>query len=120
MHLRAQGKLELSAVEGYLYYGGVCKERFDHTCNFYVIFFIISTVFVLCKLGNDSQKAVQLLQEEFCRNPNELLSSEDPLLHTDIKQDATTESKPCDVIFKDIAGGLHAWAKHIDKDFPIY
>ena len=94
--------------------------RRGSTIHVISMFFLISTVYVLCKLGNDSQKAVQVLREEFCRNPNELLSSEEPLLHTDVKNDTTAESKHCDVIFKDIAGGLHAWAKHIDKDFPIY
>lgn len=103
-------------------------------------------MYVLCKQGNDSQKAVQLLREEFCRNNSELLSSEVTACPTDSKQDSSAKSKPSDtkqdipaqsshcdsnqdlpaesnpydIVFKDIAGGLYAWAKHIDKDFPVY
>lgn len=49
-------------------------------------------VFCLCRRGNDSQKAVQFLQPA-------------------LKGYAEV---------KDIIGGLHAWAKEIDNDFPIY
>lgn len=47
-------------------------------------------VFVVCRRGNDSQLAVRYLREKF-----------------DIKS-------------KDIIGGLHAWTKEIDENFPIY
>ena len=78
-------------------------------------------MYVLCKQGNDSQKAVNLLKEQFCRNTKELLSSEDTAaVQTDCQQDKAVDSKPCDIVFKDIAGGLYAWAKHVDKDFPVY
>uniref|UniRef100_A0A3P9JGN4 Adenylyltransferase and sulfurtransferase MOCS3 n=1 Tax=Oryzias latipes TaxID=8090 RepID=A0A3P9JGN4_ORYLA len=52
-------------------------------------------VYVVCKLGNDSQKAVQLLEK---------MSGEEV--------DGIT--------VKDIAGGLMAWAKMIDPSFPRY
>ncbi|KAL9952169.1 hypothetical protein ACROYT_G039384 [Oculina patagonica] len=83
---------------------------------------LLSTVnvYVLCKQGNDSQKAVELLRETLCRNIDELLSNKDTSLLTDDKQDIQDKNTHCDVVFKDIAGGLHAWAKHIDKDFPVY
>ncbi|XP_075718653.1 adenylyltransferase and sulfurtransferase MOCS3 isoform X2 [Rhinoderma darwinii] len=52
-------------------------------------------VIVLCKLGNDSQKAVKILQEF---------------------SDRTTSK----FIAKDIKGGLMAWAEKIDPTFPQY
>ncbi|KAJ3613040.1 hypothetical protein NHX12_019296 [Muraenolepis orangiensis] len=47
-------------------------------------------VYVICKLGNDSQKAVQLLE------------------------------KMDDITVKDICGGLMAWSQKIDLTFPQY
>ncbi|XP_067312252.1 adenylyltransferase and sulfurtransferase MOCS3 [Pseudorasbora parva] len=52
-------------------------------------------VFVVCKLGNDSQKAVQLLEK---------------MSGLEIEQ----------ITVKDISGGLMAWAKNIDHSFPQY
>ncbi|NXR42962.1 MOCS3 sulfurtransferase, partial [Zosterops hypoxanthus] len=52
-------------------------------------------VYVVCKLGNDSQKAVKILQEL----PAEEFGS---------------------VLVKDIKGGLMAWAAKIDPTFPQY
>ncbi|NXS37981.1 MOCS3 sulfurtransferase, partial [Pomatostomus ruficeps] len=52
-------------------------------------------VYVVCKLGNDSQKAVKILQEL----PAEEFGS---------------------VLAKDITGGLMAWATKIDSTFPQY
>lgn len=53
----------------------------------------LSKVYVLCRRGNDSQKAVQHLQQAF----------------KDYKLD-----------IKDIMGGIHAWSNKIDSTFPIY
>lgn len=50
-------------------------------------------VYVVCRRGNDSQIAVQKLKNH-------------------IKSDT--------IKFKDISGGLYAWAKHIDTEFPVY
>ncbi|XP_062584321.1 adenylyltransferase and sulfurtransferase MOCS3-like isoform X2 [Saccostrea cucullata] len=50
-------------------------------------------VYVVCRRGNDSQIAVQKLKNHF-------------------KSDS--------IHFKDITGGLYAWAKHIDTNFPVY
>lgn len=50
-------------------------------------------VFVLCRRGNDSQKAVRILQNKL---------------------------PDCKLEIKDIVGGLHAWTKKIDQRFPIY
>ncbi|XP_042356837.1 adenylyltransferase and sulfurtransferase MOCS3 [Plectropomus leopardus] len=52
-------------------------------------------VFVICKLGNDSQKAVQVIEK---MSGSELDS----------------------ITVKDISGGLMAWAKRIDPSFPQY
>ena len=48
---------------------------------------------MLCRRGNDSQVAVQKLKNIL----------DDPKLKV-----------------QDIVGGLYAWSKHIDNDFPIY
>ncbi|XP_069494554.1 adenylyltransferase and sulfurtransferase MOCS3 [Ambystoma mexicanum] len=55
----------------------------------------ICHIYVVCKLGNDSQKAVKLL-EKLSGNELDLLSA------------------------KDITGGLMGWAKKIDPTFPQY
>ncbi|NXS65637.1 MOCS3 sulfurtransferase, partial [Pandion haliaetus] len=52
-------------------------------------------VYVVCKLGNDSQKAVRILQELPVREFGSVLA-------------------------KDIKGGLMAWASKIDPTFPLY
>ncbi|KAI1895839.1 hypothetical protein AGOR_G00110900 [Albula goreensis] len=52
-------------------------------------------VYVICKMGNDSQKAVQVLQRM-----------------------SGSEVEP--VSAKDISGGLMAWAQKIDPSFPQY
>ena len=85
------------------------------------IVIILLTVYILCKQGNDSQKAVKLLRETLCGpNTSELFHNGNTSHQIENKQDIQDESKPCNVVFKDIAGGLHAWAKHIDKGFPVY
>ncbi|CAH3137438.1 unnamed protein product [Porites lobata] len=77
-------------------------------------------VYVLCKQGNDSQKAVQLLIDKgFCKNLDNLLFNDDPSCVRDSTLDTSAGGK-LNVTFKDIAGGLQAWATHIDKDFPVY
>lgn len=52
-------------------------------------------VYVICKQGNDSQKAVQVLEK-------------------------MSGSEVDDITVKDISGGLMAWAKRIDPTFPQY
>ncbi|CAB1431589.1 unnamed protein product [Pleuronectes platessa] len=52
-------------------------------------------VYVICKLGNDSQKAVQLLEE-------------------------MSGSEVDSITLKDIRGGLTSWSKKIDPTFPQY
>ncbi|XP_047467140.1 adenylyltransferase and sulfurtransferase MOCS3 isoform X2 [Mugil cephalus] len=52
-------------------------------------------VYVICKQGNDSQKAVQLLEK-------------------------MSGSEVEGIVVKDICGGLMAWAKRIDTAFPQY
>ena len=63
---------------------------------------------------------MKLLRETFCKNTDELLNNGDTPLQTERKQDVQDQNILCDVVVKDIAGGLYAWAKHIDKDFPVY
>ena len=53
-------------------------------------------------------------------NTNKLLRSEDDFLQYESKQAVPYTSTQVDVVFKDIAGGLYAWAKHIDDNFPVY
>ncbi|XP_074516983.1 adenylyltransferase and sulfurtransferase MOCS3 [Sebastes fasciatus] len=52
-------------------------------------------VYVICKMGNDSQKAVQVVEK-------------------------MSGSEVDSVTVKDISGGLMAWAKRIDPTFPQY
>ncbi|XP_072221765.1 adenylyltransferase and sulfurtransferase MOCS3 [Leuresthes tenuis] len=52
-------------------------------------------VYVICKQGNDSQKAVQVLEK-------------------------MSGSEVSSITVKDICGGLMAWAKRIDPTFPQY
>ncbi|CAL8235534.1 unnamed protein product [Boreogadus saida] len=52
-------------------------------------------VYVICKQGNDSQKAVQLLEK-------------------------MSTSEVDEITVKDICGGLMAWSQKIDPEFPQY
>lgn len=52
-------------------------------------------VYVICKLGNDSQKAVQVLEK---------------MSGSDVDR----------ITVKDVCGGLMAWAKCVDPLFPQY
>ena len=89
-------------------------------CILMIFLNIIFAVYVLCKQGNDSQKAVQLLIDKgFCKNLDNLLFNDDPSCVRDSTLDTSAGGK-LNVTFKDIDGGLQAWAKHIDKDFPVY
>ena len=65
---------------------------------------------------------MKLLRETLCKNTDELLqfNNRDTKLQTESKQDVEDENILLDVVVKDIAGGLYAWANHIDKDFPMY
>ena len=50
-------------------------------------------VILLCRRGNDSQVAASELREALAKEG---------------------------VRVRDVAGGLHAWARDVDKDFPVY
>lgn len=63
---------------------------------------------------------MKLLRETLCRNTDELVNNGDTSLQTESKQDVQDQNILRDVVVKDIAGGLYAWAKHIDRDFPVY
>ncbi|XP_043595815.1 adenylyltransferase and sulfurtransferase MOCS3 isoform X2 [Bombus pyrosoma] len=52
-----------------------------------------ASLYVMCRRGNDSQKAVKSLQEIFQGSNLEI---------------------------KDVIGGIHAWSKKIDCTFPVY
>jgi adenylyltransferase/sulfurtransferase len=54
------------------------------------------SIIALCRRGNDSQIAVQKLRT------------------------ILNESSEEKYVIKDVIGGLHAWAKHVDRDFPVY
>ncbi|KAK3702773.1 hypothetical protein RRG08_042757 [Elysia crispata] len=61
-------------------------------------------VVCVCRRGNDSQVVVKKLQEE---------------LKMQLSQGELDRNQP-DIKFVDIKGGLHAWARHVDSQFPIY
>ena len=64
-------------------------------------------IVVVCRRGNDSQVAKQILKEHIT-NPIKSNVSTTVLNHEE-------SFSICDII-----GGLHAWAKRIDRHFPIY
>lgn len=55
-------------------------------------------MFVICRRGNDSQVAVQLLTERM----------------------AQSGGSPLNLSVSDIKGGLAEWSKCVDEDFPTY
>ena len=65
----------------------------------------VHLVFV-CHRGNDSQIATKLIK----RRLNDVFNTENSTSETCIKE----------FIVQDVIGGLHAWAKRIDRNFPIY
>ncbi|GFR88574.1 adenylyltransferase and sulfurtransferase MOCS3 [Elysia marginata] len=62
------------------------------------------TVVCVCRRGNDSQLVVRRLQEE---------------LKIQISCGELSKGQQ-DIKLVDIKGGLHAWARHVDREFPIY
>lgn len=50
-------------------------------------------VHVICRRGNDSQRAIHKLKTQFAERP---------------------------VHFVNVRGGLHAYSEHVDSTFPIY
>jgi adenylyltransferase/sulfurtransferase len=56
----------------------------------------VTEVYVVCRLGNDSQTAAEALRGA-CRI-----------------------SGPGNIVIKDVIGGLRAWARDVDTDFPVY
>lgn len=50
-------------------------------------------VYVVCRRGNDSQIVAKLLKEKLGNTGHDV---------------------------KDLVGGLHSWARNVDKDFPVY
>ncbi len=55
-----------------------------------------ANIVLVCRRGNDSQRALVALRSHFASR----LSSA--------------------VCIRDIAGGLHAWAREVDPAFPVY
>lgn len=62
-------------------------------CKYIINVYVFVLVYVMCRRGNDSQKAVKSLQEIFQGSNLEI---------------------------KDVIGGIHAWSKKIDCTFPVY
>lgn len=61
----------------------------------FLLYFFFFLVYVVCKQGNDSQKAVQILEKM-----------------SGLEVDS--------ISVKDICGGLMAWAQKIEPSFPQY
>ena len=57
-------------------------------------------VYVVCRRGNDSQIAVQLLKDYFEKQSS--------------GEDASS------IVVKDIVGGLSLWTDEVDSQFPKY
>ncbi|KAE8257681.1 hypothetical protein A4X13_0g2196 [Tilletia indica] len=77
-----------------------------------------SEVHVLCRRGNDSREAVVMLNElfELSSSPPSPVVSDDPAIDQD--REASPPSKAPRLF--NVTGGLHAYAKHIDHNFPVY
>ena len=63
-------------------------------------------VYVVCRRGNDSQIAVQLLKDYF-----EKQSSGGP---------GGTGGDALSIVVKDVVGGLSLWTDEVDSQFPKY
>jgi rhodanese-related sulfurtransferase len=63
-------------------------------------FFFPHLVYLMCRRGNDSQKAVLVLQASILK-----LAPEQENLKIEIKN---------------IRGGINSWANEIDSNFPVY
>ena len=75
-------------------------------------------MYVVCKQGNDSQKAVQKLTDLF---KNETANSRDPYYNSELlKKEIEEDMLKHNVVFKDIKGGITAWAQLIDTSLPQY
>lgn len=61
------------------------------------------TVYVVCRHGNDSQLAVQLLQKHSAK----------------VTKESNTTTR-CGVDIRDIVGGLSEWTDTVDPLFPKY
>ena len=59
-------------------------------------------MYVVCKMGNESQNAVQHIIN---------LLSDDKSAKDDVENKTSV---------RDLIGGLYAWSRRIDKDFPTY
>ena len=80
------------------------------------------TVYVVCKQGNDSQKAVKWLRQythRQCATKEDGIAGSKSHKH-DNRQDSIDRATNRAVVFRDIKGGLAAWSKQIDNNFPIY
>ena len=64
-------------------------------------------IVIVCRRGNDSQVACKFLKENI---PNGI--------KPDLNTAVLNHNEPFSIC--DIIGGLHAWAKRIDRHFPIY
>jgi adenylyltransferase/sulfurtransferase len=58
---------------------------------------LITKTYIICRLGNDSQIAAKALRV----HSRTLVSYEN-------------------IVIKDVIGGLKAWAKDVDTEFPVY
>lgn len=59
-------------------------------------------LFVVCRLGNDSQLAVSLLDQHF-HGP-----------------DASPDLPVIPEAILDLVGGLYSWTRQVDDQFPVY
>ena len=58
-------------------------------------------VYVVCRRGNDSQIAVQLLKDYF-------------------EKQSSAGKHASNIVVKDIVGGLSLWTDEVDSQFPKY
>ena len=76
-------------------------------CNVFLFYFvswfahIAVPVYVVCRRGNDSQIAVQLLKDYF-------------------EKQSSAGKDASSIVVKDIVGGLSLWTDEVDSQFPKY
>ena len=79
------------------------------------------SVFVVCRRGNDSQIAVDILKSLLASTSTAFDvggSDEEGSASDGKKLERDPIESNCGI--RDITGGLHAWTKRIDPNFPVY
>lgn len=75
-------------------------------------------IFVVCRLGNDSQIAAQALRQAAVSLAAS--SGASSVLNESVTASAGSPAPSSEFTVMDVVGGLRGWSLHVDKTFPIY